>query len=285
MARNLIKAGYKLVVCDIVKEAMEQLKADGALSAGTPAEVAQKCNGLIITMLPNSPHVQKVVCGENGILSRAQKDTVIVDMSSISPVVAQEICAVAEKKDVIYLDCPVSGGEPKAIDGTLAIMAGGDEKAFEKVKDILLVMGSSAVLVGKSGSGNVTKLANQVIVALNIAAVGEALTLAAKAGVDPEKVYQAIRGGLAGSTVLDAKVPMMLNGNFKPGFRIELHIKDLVNTMDTAEAFDSPVPLTEKVLGFMKEIASEGHEKDDHSGLVQYYEKYAGIKVRKGVGI
>lgn len=281
MARNLIKAGYKLVVCDIVKEAMEQLKADGALCAATPAEVVQKCNGLIITMLPNSPHVKEVVCGKNGILSRVKKDTVIVDMSSISPVVAQEICAAAEKKNVIYLDCPVSGGEPKAIDGTLAIMAGGDEKTFEKVKDVLLVMGSSAILVGKSGSGNVTKLANQVIVALNIAAVSEALTLATKAGVDPEKVYQAIRGGLAGSTVLDAKAPMILNGNFKPGFRMELHIKDLVNTLETAEAFNAPVPLTEKVLGFMKEIADEGHEKDDHAGLIQYYEKHAETKVRK----
>ena len=282
MARNLIKAGYKLVVCDIVKEAVEELKAEGAQSADTPAEVAEKCNGLIITMLPNSPHVKEVVCGSNGILDGAAEDMIVVDMSSISPIAAQEIYAIAAKKNVAYLDCPVSGGEPKAVNGTLAIMAGGDEKAFEKVKEILLNMGSSAVLVGKSGSGNVTKLANQVIVALNIAAVGEALTLATKAGVDPEKVYQAIRGGLAGSTVLDAKAPMILEGNFKPGFRIELHIKDLTNALETAEAIHAPVPLSEKVLGYLKELALEGHEKEDHSGLVQYYEKHAGVKVRKG---
>ena len=282
MAHNLIKAGYRLVVCDIVKEAVERLKTEGVQSADTPAEVAQKCNGLIITMLPNSPHVKEVVCGSRGILSRAAENTIIVDMSSISPIAAQEICAEAEKKGVVYLDCPVSGGEPKAVDGTLAIMAGGDEKAFEKVKEILLKMGSSALLVGKSGSGNVTKLANQVIVALNIAAVSEALTLAARAGVDPEKVYQAIRGGLAGSSVLDAKAPMILDGNFKPGFRIELHIKDLNNAVDTANAVCAPVPLSEKVLGFLKELALEGHGMEDHSGLVQYYEKHAGIKIRKG---
>jgi 2-hydroxy-3-oxopropionate reductase len=281
MARNLMKAGYKLLVCDVVKDSVEQLKADGAESAATAEEVARRCNGLIITMLPNSPHVKEVVCGKNGILAGASKDTIIADMSSISPIIAQEVCEESAKKGVVYLDCPVSGGEPKAVEGTLAIMAGGDGKAFEAVREILLKMGSTAILVGSSGSGNVTKLANQIIVALNIAAISEALTLATKAGVDPEKVYQAIRGGLAGSTVLDAKAPMMLNGNFKPGFRIELHIKDLCNTLETAEKIHSPVPLSEKVLEFFKELASEGHEKEDHSGLLQYYENLAGIKVRK----
>jgi 2-hydroxy-3-oxopropionate reductase len=170
------------------------------------------------------------------------------------------------------LDAPVSGGEPKAIDGTLAIMVGGKAEVFEKVKPILLKMGTSAVLCGEIGSGNVTKLANQIIVALNIAAMSEALVLAAKAGVDPGRVYQAIRGGLAGSTVLDAKAPMVLKGNYKPGFRIELHIKDLQNALDTAHAIGVPVPLTSGIMEIMQALRVDGKQKDDHGGVIQFYE-------------
>lgn len=179
------------------------------------------------------------------------------------------------------LDAPVSGGEPKAISATLAIMVGGPEEAYNKVLDILKAMGSSVVLVGDIGSGNVTKLANQVIVALNIAAMSEALILATKAGVDPEKVYQAIRGGLAGSTVLDAKAPMVLDGNFKPGFRIELHIKDLMNAMDTAHEIGVALPLSAQILEIMQALEADGKAKDDHSGVVQYYEKLVHVEVRK----
>ena len=160
-------------------------------------------------------------------------------------------------------------------------MVGGPEETFNKVKEILSAMGSSVKLVGEIGSGNVTKLANQIIVALNIAAVGEAMVFATKAGVDPEKVYQAIRGGLAGSTVLDAKMPLILNGNFKPGFRIELHIKDLMNALDTARELDVPSSLTSKVLEMMQSLRNDGKAKDDHGGLVQYYEKLAKVEVRK----
>lgn len=179
------------------------------------------------------------------------------------------------------LDAPVSGGEPKAIEGTLAIMVGGSEKVFEAVKDILLKMGSSAVYVGEIGSGNVTKLANQIIVALNIAAMSEAFVLATKAGVDPEKVYNAIRGGLAGSTVLDAKAPMALHGNFKPGFRIELHMKDLMNALDTAHEIGVPIPLTSQVMEIMQALKVDGKAKNDHSGIIQFYEKLAGVEARK----
>jgi len=179
------------------------------------------------------------------------------------------------------LDAPVSGGEPKAVDGTLAIMVGGDQAVFDEVREMLLVMGASAVLVGDIGSGNVTKLANQIIVGLNIAAMSEAMVLAVKAGVDPEKVYNAIRGGLAGSTVLDAKVPKALQGDFKPGFRIELHIKDLMNAMDTAHEIGVPVPLTGQVLETMQALKVDGKAGDDHGGLIQFYEKLAAIKVRK----
>ena len=187
--------------------------------------------------------------GKHGVLEGAVRDTILIDMSSIAPLVSKEVAAEAEKKGVEMLDAPVSGGEPKAVDGTLSIMVGGKKEVFKKVEDILKVMGASAVLVGDIGSGNTTKLANQIIVALNIAAMSEAMVLATKAGVDPERVYQAIRGGLAGSTVLDAKVPLALKGNFNPGFRIELHIKDLVNALDTAHSIGVPVPLASSVKG------------------------------------
>ena len=178
------------------------------------------------------------------------------------------------------LDAPVSGGEPKAIEGTLAIMVGGPQETFDQVKDILSIMGASVTLVGEIGSGNMTKLANQIIVALNSAAMSEAMVLAAKAGVDPEKVFQAIRGGLAGSTVLDAKMPLVLKGNFKPGFRIELHIKDLANALDTAHGIGVSVPLSAAVMEVMQALKVDGKGGDDHGGIVQFYEKLAKVEVR-----
>ncbi len=280
MAKNLLKAGYPLVVYDINADAVREISELGAEAVSCSKEVAQKSE-IIIAMLPNSPHVKEAVLGENGVLEGAKSGTILIDMSSIDPVVSQEIAGKVREKGIIMLDAPVSGGEPKAIDGTLSIMVGGPANAFEQVKEILLKMGASAVLVGDIGSGNVTKLANQIIVALNIAAVSEAMVLATKAGVDPEKVYQAIRGGLAGSTVLDAKTPMILDRNFKPGFRIELHIKDLMNAMDSAHQLGAPLPLTGQVLEMMYALKVDGKEKDDHSGLVQFYEKIAGIEVKK----
>ena len=280
MAKNLVKAGYDLVVYDIAAAAVKELGETGAQAAASVAEVAQAA-GIIFTMLPNSPHVKEVVLGAGGILENAKEGTIIVDMSSISPIVSREIAAACGEKGVTLLDAPVSGGEPKAIDGTLAIMAGGDEAAFKKVEEILLKMGSSAVLVGEVGSGNVTKLANQVIVALNIATMSEAMVLATKNGVDPEKVYNAIRGGLAGSTVLDAKMPMVLSGNFDPGFRIELHIKDLQNALDCAHAVNSPIPLTAEVMEIMQALKAAGMEKNDHDAVIRHYEKLAGVEVRR----
>ena len=280
MAKNLVKAGYDLVVYDIAAAAVKELGETGAQAAASVAEVAQAA-GIIFTMLPNSPHVKEVVLGAGGILENAKEGTIIVDMSSISPIVSREIAAACGEKGVTLLDAPVSGGEPKAIDGTLAIMAGGDEAAFKKVEEILLKMGSSAVLVGEVGSGNVTKLANQVIVARNIAAMSEAMVLATKNGVDPEKVYNAIRGGLAGSTVLDAKMPMVLSGNFDPGFRIELHIKDLQNALDCAHAVNSPIPLTAEVMEIMQALKAAGMEKNDHDAVIRHYEKLAGVEVRR----
>ena len=232
-------------------------------------------------MLPNSPHVKEAIMGNDGVLEGAKEKLIIVDTSSIAPLAAQECYAAAKQKGVSYVDAPVSGGEPKAIEGTLAIMVGGDEDAFNAVKDILLIVGASAVHCGDSGSGNTTKLANQIIVALNIAAVGEAFVLAKKAGVDPQKVFDAIKGGLAGSTVMNAKVPLALEGNFKPGFRIELHIKDLQNALDTAHEVGVPVPLSAGVMEIMQALKVDGKAKDDHGGIIQYYEKLAGVEVRK----
>jgi 2-hydroxy-3-oxopropionate reductase len=279
MAKNLIKAGFKLVVYtrSLKYDDLVSLGAEGAKSG---REVAQKSD-IIITMLPNSPDVKDVVLGKDGVIEGVRSGTIIVDMSSIAPAVSQELAAALKPKGVTFLDAPVSGGEPKAVDGTLAIMAGGDATAFEKVKPILEKMGSSVTLVGDVGSGNVTKLANQIIVALNIAAVSEAFVLATKAGVDPAKVFDAIKGGLAGSTVMNAKIPMILDGNFKPGFRIELHIKDLQNALDTAHKLGVPAPLTASVMETLQALKIDGHAASDHSAIVRFYEKLAKTDVRK----
>ena len=279
MAKNLIKAGYALTVYDKFAPT-DDLVALGAVAAKSNKDVAAQSD-IIITMLPNSPHVKEAVMGEDGVLEGARPGAILVDMSSIAPSASQEICAAAKAKGVTMLDAPVSGGEPKAIDGTLAIMVGGDKKTFETVKPILEKMGSSVVLVGDIGAGNVTKLANQIIVALNIAAVSEALVLATKAGVKPEAVFDAIKGGLAGSTVMNAKVPMILDGNFKPGFRIELHIKDLQNALDTAHNRNVAVPLTANVMETLQALKVDDMGANDHSAIVRFYEKLAKIEVRK----
>jgi 2-hydroxy-3-oxopropionate reductase len=281
MAKNLLKAGHELVVFDIVDAPVKELVAAGAKAGASPKDVAMR-NELIITMLPNSPHVKKAVLGEGGVIEGAKTGSVLVDMSSIAPLASREVAAELARKGVEMLDAPVSGGEPKAIDGTLAIMVGGKEAVFEKVKDVLLKMGASAILCGDIGAGNVTKLANQIIVALNIAAMSEAFVLATKAGVNPERVFNAIKGGLAGSTVLNAKAPMVLEGNYKPGFRIELHIKDLQNALDTAHEIGTPIPLTSQAMEIMQALKVDGKQGDDHGGVIQFYEKLAAIKVRKG---
>ncbi len=281
MAKNLLKAGYELVVFDVVEAPLKEVVAAGAKAATSPSDVASQCE-IVITMLPNSPHVKTAVLGKNGVIEGVKAGSIVVDMSSIAPLASREIAAALAAKGVEMLDAPVSGGEPKAVEGTLAIMVGGKQEVFDKVKDILLKMGASAVLCGDIGAGNVTKLANQIIVALNIAAMSEALVLATKAGVDPEKVFDAIKGGLAGSTVLNAKAPMVLQGNYKPGFRIELHIKDLQNALDTAHEISAPIPLTSQVMEIMQAMKVDGKQTEDHGGLIQFYEKLAGVKVRKG---
>ena len=280
MSKNILKNGHEVVVYNRSRAAVDELVALGAKGAGSSKEVAEECS-VIITMVPNSPQVREVCLGKNGIVEGAKPGTVVIDMSSIDPVESKAIGKELAEKGIELMDAPVSGGEPKAIDGTLSVMVGGKEETFQKYYDLLKTMAASVTYVGPLGSGNVAKLANQVIVAINIAAVSEALTLAVKNGADPEKVYSAIRGGLAGSTVLDAKAPMMMAHNFKPGFRIELHIKDLTNALNAAHAVAAPVPLTGEVMEMMQALKVMGCEKEDHSALAKYYEKLSGITIEK----
>lgn len=280
MSLNLLKAGYELVVFDHHEDTIAELVAAGAKAANSGREIAQECD-TIITMLPNSPHVRAAVLGEDGVVEGAKEGTCVIDMSSIDPTESKAIGAELAKKNMDMMDCPVSGGEPKAIDGTLSVMCGGKKELFDKYYEMLMVMAGSVVYVGELGSGNVAKLANQMVVAINIAAVSEALTFAKKAGTDPELVYQAIRGGLAGSTVMDAKAPMMLDGNYKPGFRVELHIKDLTNALNAAHAISAPAPLTAQLMETMQFLRAEGCEKEDHASIVKFYEKLSGASVVK----
>lgn len=280
MSKNLVKAGYDVVVYNRSHEAVAELEACGAVPASSSAEVASSCD-VIITMVPNSPDVRDVCLAEDGIASKAKKGTVVIDMSSIDPVESRAIGAELEKKGIELMDAPVSGGEPKAMDGSLSVMVGGRKVTFDKYYDLLMVMASSVTYVGELGSGNIAKLANQMIVALNIAAVSEALTMAKKAGADPKLVYQAIRGGLAGSTVMDAKAPMMLKHDFKPGFRIELHIKDLANALNASHSVNAAVPLTAQVMEIMQSLKAYGMEKEDHSAILKFYEKISDIQLDK----
>lgn len=280
MSKNLLKAGYDLVVYDLNEANVQEVVEAGAEAGTSPQDVASKTE-VIITMLPNSPEVKEVVLGSNGVIEGAKEGSLVIDMSSIAPLVSREVGEKLAAKKIRFLDAPVSGGQPKAIDGTLSIMVGGSEADFKESLPILKSMGSSAVLCGEIGAGNVTKLANQIIVAVNIAAMSEAMVLATKAGVDPEKVYQAIRGGLAGSTVLDAKAPLVLDRKFDPGFRINLHIKDLNNVMETGHGVGVPLPLSAAVMEMMQALKVDGHGDKDHGSLVLFYEKLANILVKR----
>lgn len=280
MSKNLLKAGYQLVVHDINLAAVNEVVAAGAAPASSPKEVAGQAE-VIITMLPNSPHVKEVVLGNNGVIEGARPGSILIDMSSIDPIVSREVGEKLAEKGIRMLDAPVSGGEPKAIDGTLSIMVGGNQVDFDECVNILKAMGTSVVRVGDLGAGNVAKLANQVIVALNIAAMSEAMVLATKAGVNPELVYQAIRGGLAGSTVLDAKAPLILDGKFNPGFRINLHIKDLANALAAGHAVGVPLPLTASVMEILQALKVDGLGDADHGAIVRFYEKLAQVEVRR----
>ncbi len=280
MSKNMLKAGYDLTVFDFNKSAVEEVAAAGAKAALSAKEVGENVD-VLVTMLPNSPHVKSALFGENGAAEGLKAGTAVIDMSSINPVESQDISKKLAEKGIEMLDAPVSGGEPKAIDGTISVMVGGKQEIFDKYYDLIKSMAGSVVRVGDIGAGNTTKLANQIIVALNIAALSEAFVLCEKANVDPQLVFDAIRGGLAGSTVMNAKAPMMIERNFEPGFRIELHIKDLQNALDTSHAINVSLPLTAQVMEIMQALKVEGREKKDHSAILNYYEKINNVTVGK----
>lgn len=279
MAKNMLKAGVELLVADLNKEAVADVVAAGAEEASY-AEIGERCERIII-MVPSGEITKSILFGEGGVASTVKAGTVICDMSSVTPVESRDCYQALKEKGVGFVDAPVSGGEPGAIAGTLAIMAGGDEKDFDEMKEYFDILGSSALLIGGSGSGSVTKLANQVIVNNTIAVVSEAFVLAAKAGADPQKVYEAIRGGLAGSAVLDAKIPMIVERNFKPGGPIRINHKDIKNVVNTAHSIDVPIPYTAQLYEILQTLKIHGHMNDDHGGIVQYFEKLADVEVKK----
>lgn len=281
MVRNLIKAGHELVVFNRSQPAIDECVAAGAAAGKSSADVGARCE-VVITMVPNSPEVRQVIAGENGVLEGARPGTICIDMSSIAPIPAREIAALCEAKGVDMLDAPVSGGEPGAIDGTLTIMVGGKKEVFDRMKDaVLLKMGAHAVYCGLSGAGSAAKLANQVILGAALAGLSEAFTLVRKAGVDPATVLDAIRGGMAGSRIMEAKVPMMIADSFKPGFKMDLHMKDLQNAIDTGHGIGSPLPVTAQVMEMYQTLHADGRGDEDHSTLSNYYAKISGTKIGK----
>jgi len=281
MAKNLLKAGHQLTVYDIRPGPVEEVVAAGA-SRGKSAKHVAAHSEITITMLPDGPDVEQAVLGPDGVLEGAGKGAIVVDMSSINPMVAQKVGAACADKGVEFLDAPVSGGEPGAINATLAIMVGGNQETFDRVLPVFQAMGASVTLTGPVGAGNVTKLANQIMVASNIAAMGEALALATKAGLDPEVVFNAVKGGLAGSNVLNAKAPMAIARNFKPGFRIRLHHKDLRNSLQAAESLGIALPITSLVQQMLVSLINDGKGDLDHSGIVQFTEGISGVQIKKG---
>ncbi len=280
MAANLLKSGYPLIVFNRTRGKLAALVEKGATAADSISDCSHRAD-VIITMLPDSSEVREIILGKNGVAESAKPNSTVIDMSSISPVVSQEIGKSLRENHIDFLDAPVSGGESGAIAGTLAIMVGGSEASFEKMKPVFQTMGKSVKRVGKIGAGNYAKLANQIIVALNIAAVGEAFVLAQKAGLDPETLYDAIRNGLAGSRVLDAKAPKMMNRQFDPGFKLKLHQKDLKNVLQTARQIDVPLPLTALVQQMITTLIADGKGDLDHGALVQFAEKISGVTIQK----
>ena len=277
MAKNLLKAGYDVTVDSHSPAAAAELKACGAKVADQPT-IGSTCD-LVLTMLPNAPQVKQVMLGANGVAAHMQPGSTFIDMTSLNPIASKEIAAELAARGIQMLDAPVSGGEPKAIDGTLSFMVGGEEATFEQVKPLFELMGKNITLVGGNGDGQITKVANQIIVALNIEAVGEALLLAAKAGADPAKVRQALMGGFASSRILEVHGERMINRTFNPGFRIELHQKDLNLALEGARALGLSLPHTASALQLMNACAAHGGAGWDHSGLVQALEIAANHKI------
>jgi len=282
MARNLMEAGNELVVYNRSSGSVEELEGEGAQGADSPRAVAEQC-GIIFTMLPDSPEVREVMEGDDGVLAGASDGDLVIDMSSISPLVTRELAQTAAESGVKLVDAPVSGGEPKAIEGTLSIMVGASEEDYARAEPLFEPLGTP-VHVGEAGSGQVTKACNQIIVAVVIEAVSEALVLGSKAGVDPKMVMQALGGGLAGTAVMEAKKSNFLEHDFDPGFRIDLHHKDLGIALATAREYGVSLPLTATVDQMLQELKVNGQGARDHSALITLAEDAAQHKIGESVG-
>lgn len=278
MAKNLVKAGINLMVTDLSRDAVEELVAFGA-EEGSYKDIGNECE-IIFIMVPNGEIVKSILFDENGVLSAIKENSIICDMSSVTPEESRYCYTRLKERKIGFVDAPVSGGEPGAIEGTLAIMAGGDENDFNRLKQYFNILGNTALLVGDSGSGSIAKLANQIIVNNTIAIVSEAFVLAKKAGADPEKVYKAIKGGLAGSAVLNAKIPMIIERNFNPGGPIRINHKDIKNAINTAHVIDVPMPYTTQLYEILQTLKIHGHMNEDHAGIIKYFEKLANIEVK-----
>ena len=274
MAKNLLKAGYGLVVHNRSKGAVNELASAGARQAGSPKAVAEQVD-VLITMLPNSPDVELVALGRDGIIEGVRSGLIYADMSTISPLVSQKVGKALQAKGVRMLDAPVSGGEKGAIDAALSIMVGGERSTFDTALPIFQAMGKTITHLGPLGSGGFTKLANQIIVALNLTALGEALTLAQKAGLNRELTLKALGGGLAGSRCLDQKTPNYLSSTYNPGFKIDLHYKDLGLIMESARALGVPLPTTAIVQELFGALRARGRGGLDHSGVITLLEDLA----------
>ena len=281
MAKNLLRAGFDLTVHSRSPGPVEELVAAGARRAVSPADCASGRDAVIL-MLPDSPDSRAVMLGERGVLAAAPLPGLVCDMSSIRPGVSRELARASRAKGVSFVDAPVSGGEPGAVAGELAIMAGGETGAFDRLGPIFAVLGKSAVRCGGPGAGGTVKLVNQMIVAQNIQAVAEALLFASRSGLDPNTVVEAIRGGLAGSAALEAKAPKMIAGDWKPGFRLALHLKDLDNAVAAARERESPVPATELVRGLVRELVERGRGGEDHAAIARHGEDRAGTGIGDG---
>lgn len=278
MLRNILKRGHKAVGLNRSRPPMDAMAAEGVEIGRSPRDVAERAD-IVILMLPDSPDVRKVVCGDDGVMFGVKPGQIVVDMSSVNPLATKEIGAELAKRGGVYLDAPVSGGEEKAITGDLAIMVGGDEQAFERARPVLECMGKPT-LVGPLGAGHTAKLVNQTIVAVNIAAVAEGMCLAKKAGVDPVRVFEAIRRGLAGSQCLEDKAPRMFEGRYDPGFKIDLHLKDLKNVLAAADSLGVKMPLTGDMADVLAELAAEGRGGLDDGALALHYEKINGVSLK-----
>ena len=276
MAENLIEAGYDLVVYNRTRAKAEEL--EGAMVAGSPKEVAERSD-LIITMLPDSPQVDEVLAGEDGVFEGVEEGNLIVDMSTISPVVTEELSEQARERGASMLDAPVSGGDVGAIDGTLSIMVGGSEEDFGRALPLFEVMGDTVIHVGPVGTGPVVKAANQIVVALTIEAVSEALVLGSRGGVAPEKILDVLGGGLAGNKVMEVKREKLLDHSFDPGFKVELHHKDLGIALAAGREYGVTLPVTAVVDQMLQDLITNGRGDRDHSALLTLVEESSGHEI------